>query len=575
MDNREVAEVLQDISRLLELEGADTYRIRAYRKASHSIFALEEDINALCHEGRLQEIPGVGKSIGELIKELLSTGKSQFHGELKKEIPPELFEAMRIPGIGKRTALKIYKALGVSSLDGIEKAARQHRVRNVAGIGAKLEKNILESIENFKKGSREHKVPLYRALAYAFDIIHYLKPCDAFDRIEIAGSIRRHEALVGNINFIAISNEPEKLLDHFCSLPVTVKVIERKGNFASIDTVYHINATLDAVNKDDMGLSMLFATGPEGHIAALERLAAEKGIDLDYSGFVNAVTLERMHFTDEKDIYGSLGIQFIPPELRADGSEVKEALSGPIHEPVAIADIKGDLHVHTDWSDGADSIQSMAIAARARGYEYIAVCDHSRSLSIANGLSVERLREQISEIDRINESLEGFRVLKGCEVDIKADGTLDMPDDVLKELDIVVGSVHVSLRQEPEVITGRVLKAFENEYLTILGHPTSRIIGRRDPTLIDMDTIIEAAVTHGKVLEVNAYPDRLDLSDINVRKAMDAGAMVCINTDAHNSEELGYMEFGVFNARRGRAKPESVLNAMASDKLFEFLETRI
>ncbi len=564
MDNHEAAEVLAGIARILELEGEDAYRIRAYRKASRSIEALQGDINECYREGRLQEIPGIGRSIGELLAELLETGRSSLYESLKKEIPPELFEIMGVPGIGRKTAIKVHKALGATTVEEFEQAARMHRIRKLKGMGEKAEHRVLDAIERYRRV--ETGIPLHRAKAIAEEAVHYLEDC-GFERIEVAGSVRRWAPLVSDVNLVAGPGP----VDCFLSSPLVAAVESSDRGRARVMTRYRVEATLEEADASNRGLELLFATGSRRHLEALTEHAAARGISLSREGYVDAVTLEQRRFAAEEELYRALGLEPIPPELREGGGEVEAAAAGGLPGLIVGADIRGDLHVHSDWSDGANAIQDIAIAARAMGYEYVAICDHSRSLAIANGLTVERLRDQMAEIDRLNDTLEGFTILKGCEVDIKADGSLDMPDDVLEELDIVVASIHSGMSQGAEEMTGRVIAALQSPYVTILGHPTARILGRREPTRLDIDRAIEAAVDNGKVLEVNAYPDRLDLSDVNVRKAVDAGALISIDTDAHSLFELGFMEYGVHNARRGWAPKDSVLNALTYDGLLDFL----
>lgn len=571
MDNREVANILGDIARMLELEGEDAYRIRAYRKASESVAALKGDINEYGREGRLQEIPGVGKSIGELIAELLRTGGSPFYESLKKETPPELFDVANVPGIGRKTAIKIHRTLGVTTVEEFKNAAKNHRIRKIRGLGDKIEKKILDSIVRFERAGAETRIPIFRALGVAAEALSYLDGCDGLQRVEVVGSVRRRAEMVADINLIAVSSDPEAAVGCFCNSPVSSVTRESTGRSARVATRYRVDATLELVDPRDFGLHMVFDTGSPAHLDALKAHASEMGVSLSHEGYVDAVALKERHFDTEEALYGALGLDYVPPELREGRGEVDAAARHELPDLIQNKDIKGDLHVHSEWSDGANTIQDMAIAAQAMGYEYIAICDHSRSLGIANGLSIERLKDQMEEIDRLNDTLENFTVLKGSEVDIKADGSLDLPDDVLGELDIVVASVHTSLRQEPEAITQRILSALENEHVTILAHPTSRIIGRRVPTLVDMDAVIASAVEHDKVLEVNSYPDRLDLNDENVRKAMDAGALISIDTDAHSTVELDFVEFGVANARRGWATKSRVINTMSYLELLSFL----
>jgi len=572
MNNHEIANILADIARIMELEGDDTYRIRAYRKASQNVSSLDGDINEYYRDGRLEEIPGVGKSIGELIAGLLENGRSPLYEALKKEIPPELFEVMEVPGIGRMTAIKVHRALGVSSIGEFRQAARMHRIRKLKGMGEKTERKILESIERLQKKEKEPGIPLYRAMGVAAEALEYLKDC-GLERALVVGSVRRYAPMVSDVNIIGASGSPEEAVHCFISSPLTVALMESSAHKARVVTRYRVGSTFELVDPDNWGLHMIFDTGSEKHLEELADFAADKGISLSHEGYMDAVTLRYTRFKTEEELYEALGLEYIPPEMREGRGEVEAAAEHALPDLIQRKDIRGDFHIHSEWSDGSGSIQDIAMAARAMGYEYIAICDHSRSLAIAHGLSIERLRDQMEEIDRINDTLEGFTLLKGSEVDIKPDGSLDLPDDVLEELDIVVASVHTSLRQEPEVITRRVVRALESPYVTILGHPTGRILGGRDPILVDMDRIIDAAKANGKVLELNAYPSRLDLSDENVRKAIDAGVMISIDTDAHSLFELDFIEYGVHNAQRGWAPKNKVLNTLTYDELLRFLRT--
>jgi len=574
LKNGEVADVLFDISRLLELEGDDAYRIRAYRKAAQSIEGLDGDVNAYYREGRLRDIPGVGESIARTVAELLDTGRSGLHEALKKEIPPELYEVIEVPGIGRRTALKVHSALGAKTIEDFRKAAKSRRIRKIHGFGEGTERKILESIDLYRKQQGETRVPIFRSRAIALKLMGYLSDCDGLVRADLIGGLRRWKTMAGDINILATGNDPAQIVDCFCRTPLSKTVKERGVRHARITTRYRMDATLYVARPEDYGFRLLWGTGSHGHLEQFADYAAGRGVRLGREGYIVEATGEQKTFPTEEEVYASLGLEYVTPELREGTGEIIAAREGTIPDLITQESIKGDLHVHTEWSDGSDSIQDMAMAARAAGYEYVALCDHSPSLHIANGLSVDRLRSQMTMIDEINDTLEDFTVLKGSEVDILADGGLDLPDDVLEDLDIVVGSVHTGMRQEPDTITRRVITALGNEHLTILAHPTSRILGRRQPTALDMDRVIEAAKEHDKVLEVNAYPDRLDLSDENVRKAMDAGVMISIDTDAHSSQELCFMEYGVHNARRGWATKARTLNTLSYDALREYLDRR-
>jgi DNA polymerase (family 10) len=572
LKNGEVADVLADISWLLELEGDDAYRIRAYRKAAQSIEGLDGDVNAYYREGRLRDIPGVGESIARTIAELLDTGRSGLYETLKKEIPPELYEVIEVPGIGRRTALKVHSALGAKTVEDFRRAAKSHRIRKVRGMGEVTEKKILEAIDRYRDRQGETRAPIFRARAIARELMGYFTGCEGLVRAEVAGSLRRWKTMVGNVDILAVAADPAAIVDCFCHTPISKVVKERGERHARITTRYRVDATLYVARPEDYGFRLLWDTGSHKHLELLAGYAGERGVKLGSDGYVVEATGERKTFPTEEEVYASLGLEYVTPELREGTGEIAAARQGTLPDLITQESIKGDLHVHTEWSDGADSIQDMAMAARAMGYEYIALCDHSQSLHIANGLSIEKLRSQMVAIDEINDTVENFTILKGSEADILADGSLDLPDDVLGDLDIVVGSVHTNMRQESDAITRRVLTALENEHLTILAHPTSRILGRREPTALDIDRMIEVAKEHDKVLEVNAYPDRLDLSDENVRKAMDAGVMICIDTDAHSIPELCFIEYGVHNARRGWATRARTLNTLSYDALREYLD---
>lgn len=562
MDNAGVASLLLDIARLLELEGEETFKIRAYRKAAQSVSSLEGDIGEYYRQGRLRTIPGIGPGMESIIVELFKTGRSEFYESLKKEIPPALYDVLAVPGIGRKTALKVHKALGIATVGEFRDAARMHRIRNVKGMGEKAEKKILASIDEYRRMEAATGVPIVRAVAITQDILSYFKDDERFISLMAAGDVRRKAPMSEDFAFVASAIDVEAAVKSFCSAPFVSSIKNKEPGHAVVGTRYRVDVSFNASEPEYAGLNSVLATGSNAHLEALQALSPR-------------ICLDRTGFADEAALYASLGMQYVPPELREGRGEVEAALEGRLPRLIEKADIRGDFHVHSDWSDGAGTIAEVAMAARAKGYEYVAICDHSQSLTIAGGLTPDRLMRQIEEIDRINDTLEGFTILKGCEVDIRADGTLDMPDTLLDELDIVVGSVHTSLRQDPEVITRRVLDAFDTGYVTILAHPTSRILGRRSPTMIDIDRVIESAADHGVVLEINSFPDRLDLSDENVRKAVDAGAMLAIDTDAHALSEMGFMDFGVWNARRGWATADNVLNSMTFSRLLGYLDVSL
>jgi len=558
MRNAEVAVVLYSISELLEVKGENLFKIRAYARAARAVEGATEDIEKIAREGKLKEIPGVGESIAEKIEEYLSTGKLEFYDELKKHVPGELHELLKIPGIGPKTLQFLNKELGIKSVEELERAAKEHRLRRLPHFGATKEENIVKAIERYRQ--RSTRIPLGTALPLVKEIVEALKKSGSIEKIEPAGSLRRKKETVGDIDILATSTDAGAAIEAFVRLPIVKDIIGKGLTKATIVTKDAIQVDLRIMESKSFGTSLQYFTGSKEHNIKLRDLARQNGLKLSEYDLEEISTGRKIYCESDDEVYRRLGLLPIPPEIREDTGEIEASLEGKLPALVEQGDIKGDFHVHTDWSEGTNTLAEMVDAAKKQGYEYIAVTDHSKALGIAHGLSEERLQEQIEEIHKLNNTLGNFHVFTGIEVDIKADASLDFPDSILKQCDVVVAALHTGQKQTRRQITGRLITSMENENVDIIAHPTGRIIGEREAYDVDIDAAVDAAASTGTVLEINAYPTRLDLSDVNARKAKNKGVRVAIGTDAHNTGHLGLMEFGVNVARRGWLEKKDVMN---------------
>jgi len=568
--NREVAGILYEMAELLELHAENRFKIIAYSKAARAIESLKEDIEQLCKEGRLQSLPGVGKAISEKVEEYLRTGQIQAHQDLLKKTPAGLAELLKISGLGPKTIFMLHEKLNITNLDELEKAAREHRIRRLPRMGPKSEKNILKSIERYRK--RSTRILYSTAEPVVSEVLAYLRRMEGLEHITAAGSYRRGKETVGDIDILATATRPEEIVAAFVRMPIVEEVLSRGPTKASVIVQETIQVDLRIVEHRSYGTVLQYFTGSKEHNVLLRQLALDRGYSLSEYSLKRLSDGQDLFFDREEDVYAHLGLQYIPPEMREDRGEIEAARQGRLPELVSLMDIRGDLHVHSDWSDGRASIIEMARAAQALGYEYLALCDHSPSVGIAGGLAPEKLEEKIEAIAAVNEVLEGVTVLVGTEVDIKADGKLDYPNDLLARCDVVVASVHMGQQQKEREITGRLVSAIENEFVDIIGHPTGRIINQRDPYEVDMKVILEAAARTGTAMEINAYPTRLDLNDVFSRMAKDMGVKMSINSDAHEPEQLKVMKFGINVARRGWLEKKDVLNALSLQDLLRALK---
>ncbi len=563
MDNAEVAKRLYEMAEMLEFKGEENvFKIKAYQKAARHIEELEEDINVLRKKDELGNIPGVGEAIEAKIKEMLDTGTFKAFEEVRHEIPEEIDEITAVQGIGPRTAHLLYTRLGVKDLEGLLKAAEEHRIRRIPGMGVKTEENILTAVKRQVAEGNIGRFPLGVALPVAEEISKKLVDGTLIREVRITGSIRRWKDTVGDIDLIARSDDPEKAIEAFTRMDNVQKVLEKGNTKGSAIYQGNIQVDLRIVKDDAFGSLLQHFTGSKEHNVKLRKIALAKGLHLSEYGLKNAVTGEQMPCSTEQEQYEMLGLQFIPPEMREDRGEIEAAMEKKIPQLIEIGDIKGDLHVHSNWSDGKNTIEEMALAARFLGYEYIAISDHSGSSKIANGLSEKRLLEHITEIERLNERIEGIRILSGTECDILTDGKLDYSNELLEQLDIVVVAVHGSVEQDSKTMTQRIVTALENEYVHILAHPTGRKFGKRLPFEMDMEKIMDTALEHGKILEINSAPQRLDLNDKYSMMSREMGIKLAINTDTHSPDQFANIRYGVGTARRAWVTPADVINTL-------------
>lgn len=567
--NLDIARIFGEIADILEIQQESAFRINAYRRAARAVESLSEDVATIAVRGELRKISGIGASLAEKIEEYLRTGTIAYHEELRAVMPPGLAQLMTIPEVGPKTALLLFQRLGITSVDELEQACRAGRVRTLPRLGAKTEQNILGGIE--RRRVQSVRQPLGAVLPHAQAIVETLRPVPGVEGLSVAGSLRRMRDTIADIDIVVATRSSDAVMARFVALPQAGQVLS-KGPTRSSIILRHVGVQCDvrAVEPDSYGAALQYFTGSKDHNVQLREMAVRAGLRINEYGVFRVESEERIGGRTEEDIYGALHLPWIPPEIREAQGEIELAQRNALPALVRVEDIRGDLHMHTSWSDGTHTAEAMARAAKARGYEYAGITDHSQSLKFAGGVTIEDLRAHVDEVHPLTDRL-GIRVLIGTEVDILADGSLDYPDDVLAGLDLVIGSVHNRFKMTEAEMTRRMIRAMENPHLDILGHPTGRLVGRRPPVDLDMEALVEAARRTDTVLEINAYPDRLDLRDTHVRLARDRGALFAIGTDAHRAEHMGYMEYGVGTARRGWVEAAHVINAWPLERLLGFL----
>ena len=570
MKNCDVAKVFQDIAELLELKGEIPFKVRAYQRAVHSIEHLPVELEQIMGEGRLREIPGIGEAIAKKITELLTTGRLEYYEKLRAEFPEGIGDLLEIPGIGPKTAIRLSKELGIRSVEELERAILDGKVAGLSGLGNKTAENILHQLRSMR--NRDKRTPIGVALPVVEEIMSLLIDYTDIKNITPAGSLRRFRETIGDIDLMGTAGNSQAVIDTFIGLPLVKEVLAKGVTRASVIVYNDLQVDLRVVEHQDFGSLLQYFTGSREHNVILRERGHRQGLKLSEYGITELESGRLERFAAEEDFYHRLGLQFIPPEIREGQQEVGMAEMGTIPELVRLPDIKGDFHAHTDWSDGHDSLEAMALAARQRGYHFLVITDHSGGLGIAHGLKEERVREQTARIREINSRLEGFRLLSGIEVDIRADGSLDLPDEILRELDVVIASVHSAMGQAEEKMTRRILRAIENPNVDIISHPTCRLLGEREPVAADMEAVFRAAARTGTVLEINAMPDRLDLKDTYIFRARELGVRLAIGTDAHSTYHLDYMRFGIGTARRGWCEAGHILNTLPVEEMLASLK---
>ncbi len=569
MKNLEVAKILRAIAELLEIKEENRFKIRAYKRAALVIENLSEDIGQISKEGKLEELPGIGIALAEKITEFLQKGSIRYYEDLKKEVPLDMESLGKIQGLGPKTIRKLYRQLGVKNTNDLEIAAKEHKIRSIGGLGAKVEENILKSIGFARTTTR---IPLGIALAHAEELIGSLKNRKEIVLIDIAGSLRRRKDTIGDIDILACSKKPEETMDFFTVMKPVKRVLAHGKTRSSVLLGEGIQADLRIVRAKSHGAALLYFTGSQQHNIALRRIAISRGCKLNEYGLFDTKTNKPLAQRSEEEIYQKLGISFIEPELREGEDEIEAAKNGTLPNLVELSDIRGDLQMHSTWSDGLHSIQEMALAAKEIGHEYICITDHGGRLAIANAIDEKRFPNYVLDIEKVNEKTNGIQVLKGMEVNIAANGQLDVKNSLLKQMDIVLASIHSGFKSTKEQMTRRIIRAMENEHVGIIAHPTGRIISERPPYEMDFDAILDAAKRTGTALEINCSPERMDLHDVQIRAAIRKGIKLTLGTDAHSAKGLKNIPLGVYSARRGWAEKKDILNALPAKKLLARLK---
>lgn len=573
MQNRELAEKFTLIADLLELKGEVVFKTRAYRRAAETLGSMGQEAENLLKSGAdLTEIPGIGKAIAEKISELVNTGKLQYLEKLAAEVPVSLVDMLQVPDMGPKTVGLVWKELGISTLPELEAAAKAGNLRQLPGLGEKSEAKILAGIESLKR--RTGRTPLGVALPFAETLMDTLRQVPGVVRVAPAGSLRRMKATVGDLDILAAADDSSEVMRHFINDAEVSRVLGQGPTKSSVEYLNGIRAQLWVHPPQRFGTALQYATGSKEHNVRLRELALAKGLSLSEHAFTTRDGDEILCATEEQ-VYATLDLPWIPPELREDRGEIQAALENQLPEQLTISAWISELHTHSTWSDGRVSIRTMAEAALRRGYRILAITDHSHGLGITQGIKPEDLAKQRAEIDTVQEEFgDRLRILQGIEVEIKADGTLDYSDDTLAQLDLVIASLHVSLRQPREKVTQRIVNAIRNPHVDIIGHPSGRLIPEREGADLDMEIVLSAAAETGVALEINAHPQRLDLEDIYARRAVELGIPISINTDAHHPDQLDLISYGISTARRGWVTPKDVINTWSPDKLISWLASR-
>lgn len=570
--NSDIADIFNKVADLLEIQGANPFRVRAYREAARTIGGLSKNAaEMVSQDENLSELPGIGEDLAEKIKTIVKTGKLPLLEDLKENIPEELSDLMSIQSLGAKKINALYTKLNISSFKELQKAAAEGKISTLPGFGKKSEQKILEEIKRLK-GEGAGRFLLVEAEQFVSPYIEYLKKNKGLKNIEVAGSFRRRRETVGDLDILATSKENSSLMDHFVKYEDVKKVLSKGDTRSSVILRRGIQVDLRVVPEESYGAALLYFTGSKAHNIAIRKIGQKKNLKINEYGVFKGK--KRIAGKTEEEVYKKIDLPYIEPELRENRGEIEAAQKKSLPDLVTVKDIKGDLHVHTRATDGRYTLEEMAEAAKKRGYSYMAVTDHSKMVRVANGLDEKRLAQQIEEIDKINNKIKNFTLLKSIEVDILEDGTLDLSDDILSQLDLVVCSVHFKFNLSLEKQTERIIRALDNPHVNILAHPTGRLLNQREPYKVDMEKVMEAAEERGCYLEINSYPDRLDLNDIHCKMAKEMGLKVVVSTDAHSINDLEFMRFGIGQARRGWLESSDILNTRGLSQLRQLLKRK-
>jgi len=566
MHNRVIAAMFNDIADMLEIKDDSPFRITAYRRAARALEEMGEDIAAVAARGQrdLLKVPGIGKGTAEKIEEFLERGTSAYYEELRASLPLGITTLMSVPEVGPKTALLLHEKLGVGTIEELEQAAKEGRIRTLPRMGAKTEENIIRGIALIRR-TKERR-PIGRVLPVAQEISDAIRALKEVKALSLAGSLRRMRETIGDIDLVVTSGRPERVMETFAAFPRVKQVLAKGPTKSSVLLDNGIQADVRVVDPESFGAALQYFTGSKDHNVKVRERAVRMGLKINEYGVFRVKDDKRLAGRTEEDVYAAVGLPWIPPEIREDQGEVELAEKRKLPRLIALEDIRGDLQMHTRWSDGSEPVEQMARVAKERGYEYIAITDHSQSLKFVGGVPVEELRANARTCRKVSDKL-GIAVLIGTECDVLPDGRMDYPDEVLAELDVVVASVHTRLKMSREEMTARLVRAMEHPHVDIIGHPTGRLLGQREPYDVDMERVVEAAARTGTALEINASPDRLDLSDAHARLARERGVTLVISTDAHSRYELRFMEYGIAVARRAWVEPKDVLNTLSLKEL--------
>jgi DNA polymerase (family 10) len=564
MKNFQLAKIFSEMAFLLEMEDIQ-FKPKAYQKATQTIAVLTTDIEKIYQENNLEQIPGVGEGIAKKIEEFIKTGKIKEYEKLKKQCPVDLENLTAIEGLGPKMIKILYKKLKIKNLNELEKKARAGKIRNLDGFGKKTEQNILKGIKFVRKS--KGRFLLGFILPIIKEIENKLSKLKEVEKISLAGSVRRQKETIGDADILIASTEPKKVMDYFVKMPGVIKIWGKGKTKSSVRLNENFDIDLRVVEKKSFGSALQYFTGSKEHNILLRRIAIEKKYKLNEYGLFQGKKC--IASKTEKDIYKKLGLDYIEPELREANGEIEAAKNKKLPKLIGYDSIQGDLHCHTDWSDGKENILTMARAVQKLGRKYLAITDHTGSLKIANGLNAKKLLRQKKEIDKINRKLKGIKILSGAEVNIKPNGTLDIEDQTLSKLDFVIAGVHSHFKMGKDEMTERILRAMKNKNVKVIAHPTGRIIQKREGYLLDLEKIFQEAVKTKTALEINSWPQRLDLNDENIRKAISAGVKLSISTDAHSIPHFDFLKFGIAQARRGWTEKKNVINSLPLEKMMK------